>query len=107
MLSILFIYLFFMELILIMWISNIIVMALAWYFFFKSNENLANKLLQIEIIKKAKTFDEAKNFWTRNIAAEQNLEKKIIDEQEKAFIEQWKKELTSDEKLENEWEDKD
>ena len=90
-----------------MWISNIVVMAISWYFFLKTNQNLANKFLQIEIIKKANTFEEAKNFWMKDIAAEQHFDKIITDKHEKAFVKEKKEKLTPEQKEEMDWVNED
>jgi len=92
-----------MDLILIICITNIVIIGIAFYMMMRIFNNLTNKLLQIEIVKKAKTFQEAKEFWTKDIAAEQKFEKKIVDEQEKAFATIQKKELTPEEKEEANW----
>lgn len=89
-----------------MWVMNVIVIWVVFMYFTRINNIILNKLLQIEIVKKAKTFEEAKDFWIKDITAEQNFEKKIVDEQKKAFDENTKmktKEELEKAKEEAEW----
>lgn len=92
-----------MELILIMWISNIVCVWIMAYFYNRSIYKISSIMLQIEVIKKAKNFEEAEKYWSRNIVAEQELEEKKIDEQEKAFKDAKKEEEKNIDPEEKEW----
>jgi hypothetical protein len=95
-----------MEIIIIMWITQIIIIAISFISMMIIFDRLANKLLQIEIIKKAENFKEAKEYWKKDINVEQKKEKKIIDEQEKSFLEYEKIKKNAElekEKEEEEW----
>lgn len=83
--------------------TNILVIIIVFVFLAKIMNNLANKLLQVEVIKKAKTFEEAKNFWIKDIWAEQNFEKKVVEEEKDEFLKNIKKEPTFEEKEEMDW----
>lgn len=71
-----------MELIIMMWITQIVVVGIVMFFMMRIMQELSNKLLQIEIVKKAENVEQAEKIGSKNIAAEQKFEEKILAEQE-------------------------
>jgi len=49
-------------------------------------KELSNKMIQIEIIKKAENIAEAEKIGKKNITAEQELDEKLIKEEEKLLL---------------------
>jgi len=49
-------------------------------------KELSNKMIQIEIIKKAENVAEAEKIGKKNITAEQELDEKLIKEEEKLLL---------------------
>lgn len=75
-----------MELIIMMWITQIVVVSIVMFFMMKMMGELSNKLLQIEIIKKAENIEQAEKIGLKNIAAEQKLEKALVENEEKLLL---------------------
>lgn len=104
MLSILFFIYFFMEIILILVITNVIIVIIVFVRLAVIMRDLSLRLLQIEVIKKAESFEQAEDFGKKDIKSIQEFDAKITDVQEKAFIKATKQQINWEEEI-PEWED--
>jgi len=66
--------------------------------------DLSLRMMQIEVIRKAESFEQAEDFGKKDIKSIQEFDAKITDVQEKAFVESQKKQTNWEEEI-PEWED--